>query len=58
MEAQEVKEKTYNGIPLSEIKIDCEQFDMIDFADKYGWGDAAIIVEILELNGCLTKPKD
>jgi hypothetical protein len=56
MKAQEViTEKTYNGIPISEIKIDCKEFDMMEFFDKYGWGDAAIVVEILELNGCLIK---
>ena len=57
MKTEEVKEKTYNGIPLSKIKVDCKEFDMMEFADKYGWGDAALIVEILEMNGCVKKSK-
>lgn len=50
-----IKEKTYNGVPMSQIKIDCEKFDITEFAEKYGWGSAGDIAEILEMNGCIKK---
>jgi hypothetical protein len=52
-----ITEKTFNGIPISEIKIDCKEFNAWDFFEKYGWDDVSILVEILELNSCLKKTK-
>lgn len=53
-----ITERTYNGIPISEIKINCETFDALEFFETYGSGDARIVVEILELNGCLIKTEN
>lgn len=48
-----ITEKTYNGIPISQIKIDCDKFDIVEFGKKWGWGGAGDIMEILKLNGCM-----
>ena len=53
-----ITERTYNGIPISEIKINRETFDAFEFFETYGWGDVGIVVEIFELNGCLNKPEN
>ena len=50
-----ITEKTYNGVPMSQIKIDCDNFDITEFGEKWGWGGAGDIMEILKLNGCMAR---
>lgn len=42
---------------LKSIKIDCNQFSISDFIEKYGIMDASKILKVLENNGCVAPKK-